>query len=61
MPQVSIQFARSILYAMAFINYYIAPMYLAQFRSIVFVHQIFIRCQKDIEFLMHNLFPEKKQ
>lgn len=58
MFQVSIQLAGSILYAVAFVNYNIVPMYFAQLWSVMLVHQVFIRCQKNIEFLVNNPFPK---
>ena len=59
--QVSIQLAGRILYAVAFINYYVVPMYFAQLWSIMLVHQIFIRGQKNVKFLVNNPFPEKQK
>jgi hypothetical protein len=42
----------------AFINYYIVPMYFAQLWSIMLVHRIFICCQKNIKFLVNHPFPK---
>lgn len=53
--QLSVEFARSILYPMAFINYDVMPWDFAKLRPVMLVHQEFVSCHQDIELLWLDL------